>query len=238
MICDRVALLKEHSLGTGRFRLIRLVGLGQDQPPPENFTLHRPPEVIVTRGDQGRLDSAAAAITNYLGTPYILWSYDRASGHALVVGNYQETNIHRPFEESDRDLLERALALYLDLAGRQREAGQAEGDAPAVAAVEIVPAVSGSGLEEADIKRRLRDGGRILNVVVVEQLQEGVREFTPFLATTWQPGYSVLRTWKGKADKTYKDLSILVGFVRATCHYDGPVTVYSETSPEVRNLRK
>lgn len=236
MICDRVALLKECSPGTGRFKLCNLVGLSQDQPPAATLTLHRPPEMIFTRGDQGRLDSAAAAVTSYLGTPYVLWTYDRASGCALVVGNYQETNVHRPFEESDRDLLDRALALYLDLAGRQRDA-EPDGDAaPAAGADEFVPATRGPGLQEADIKRHLRDGGRVLKVVVVERVEEGVREFTAYFATTWRPGYSILRTWKGKADKTYKDLSILVGFVRATCRYDGPVTVYSETAPEVRNL--
>lgn len=235
MICDRVALLKECAPGTGCFRLCNLVGLGQDQA-PATLTLHRPPEFIFTRGGQGRLEPAAAAVTSYLETPYILWTYDRASGYALVVGNFQETNIHRPFEEGDRDLLDRSLALYVDLAGRQRDASPGEESVPPGPADELLPTVGGPGLQEADIKRHLRDGGRVLKVVTLEQIEDGVRIFTPFFATSWRPGYSILRTWKGKADKTYKDLSILVGFVRTTCHYDGPVTVYSESSSEVRNL--
>ncbi|MDR6293799.1 hypothetical protein E9232_006352 [Inquilinus ginsengisoli] len=237
MICDRVALLKECSADTGCFKLCKLVGLGQDQAPPATLKIQRPPEFMLTRGDQGRLESAAAAVRSYLGTPYILWTYDRASGYALIAGNFQETNVHRPFEESDRDLLDRALALYVDLVGRHREA-EAGDDAPPppAGADEFLLTTNGPGLQEADIKRHLRDGGRILKVVVVEKVEDDVRIFTPFFATSWRPGYSILRTWKGKADKTYKDLSILVSFVRATCHYDGPVTVYSEAAPEVRSL--
>ena len=47
--------------------------------------------------------------------PYVLWSYDAESRRALLLGKRIEGNIHRPFEPGDQELVEVALAVYIDV---------------------------------------------------------------------------------------------------------------------------
>ncbi len=51
--------------------------------------------------------------------PYILWAYDRPTGHAMLIGNRSENNVSRPFEAGDQELIESALAVYLDVIYRK-----------------------------------------------------------------------------------------------------------------------
>jgi signal transduction histidine kinase len=52
--------------------------------------------------------------------PYIIWAHDAASGHAILLAKRSEANIHRPFEAGDREVVEVALAVYMDVLLRKQ----------------------------------------------------------------------------------------------------------------------
>ena len=56
--------------------------------------------------------------------PFVLWAYDRSSGHALAIGNRSEGNVSRPFESGDQELIETALYVYLDVLYRKHAEAQ------------------------------------------------------------------------------------------------------------------
>jgi signal transduction histidine kinase len=79
-----------------------------------SMRLAAPPEFLFTAARQPG-SGQAEAMTALLAVPYVLWSYDAAHGRALLLGNKIESNIHRAFEPGDRELVEVALAVYIDV---------------------------------------------------------------------------------------------------------------------------
>ena len=121
-LCDRAALLYEVEPGSGRFETTHALGLteaGLPRGPGAIVEVPRPPAFLFTTS-RSEPDPAAEAITAAIGVPYVLWSYDLTAGHALVLGNRTEGNFSRPFEPGDREVVEGALSVYLDVLGRKR----------------------------------------------------------------------------------------------------------------------
>lgn len=55
------------------------------------------------------------------GVPYLLWAFNRRAGVSLLMGNATEDqHLHRPFEEGDREIVESALNVFIDIAERKR----------------------------------------------------------------------------------------------------------------------
>ena len=140
-ICDRAALLQETPRGSQRFRVTHSLGLPPGGPagspaggphvggavgapaghPPvagEIFVPAPPPFFFTT--SRTRLETPAYELTGILRLPYVLWAYDAATGMALILGNQSESNVSRPFEEADQELIEGALSVYIDVLLRKR----------------------------------------------------------------------------------------------------------------------
>lgn len=119
-LCDRAAFVRrESSLGTvDVFRVTHAVGFGSD-PPNETTTVPNAPNFFLTTA-RSVIESPAYEITGILRMPYVLWAYDRASGHALILGNQSESNVSRPFETGDQELVEGALSVYIDVLLRKQ----------------------------------------------------------------------------------------------------------------------
>ncbi|UPG72871.1 HAMP domain-containing histidine kinase [Roseomonas gilardii subsp. gilardii] len=123
-ICDRAALLQETPRGSQRFRVTHSLGLPQGLPPAgapplgEIFIPAPPPFFFTT--SRTRLEPPAYELTGILRLPYVLWAYDAATGMALILGNQSESNVSRPFEEADQELIEGALSVYIDVLLRKR----------------------------------------------------------------------------------------------------------------------
>lgn len=117
-MCDRAAFLSEAVPGSGDFTVTHIIGA---HPDPAGGTTHidAPPAFFFTTS-QTRLEPTAYALTGILKLPYILWAYDRATGRALIFGNRSESNVSRPFEEGDQELIEGALSVYLDVLARKQ----------------------------------------------------------------------------------------------------------------------
>lgn len=114
-MCDGAALLRLDPAAPGVFALHAALG-------PTSGTALRladPPEFLFTARGLAA-PPAAGAIVALLDMPYVLWGFDAQEGHALVLGNRSQSNVHRPFEADDRELVGVALAVYKDVLTRKR----------------------------------------------------------------------------------------------------------------------
>lgn len=62
---------------------------------------------------------------NYLrqlaGGPYLLWAFNSKANLALLISNSTEDqHLHRPFEEADRDIVEGALSVFIEISQRKQ----------------------------------------------------------------------------------------------------------------------
>jgi signal transduction histidine kinase len=108
--CERGVLLKEDPNAPGAFVVEHAIGL----PAGQRLTLPNPPAFLFTASDRPP-EPPAAALAGLLGVPFVLWAYEGASGRALLLGNQTESNIRRPFEAGDQELIRSALTVYIDI---------------------------------------------------------------------------------------------------------------------------
>ena len=228
-ICDRAVLLRDER-GSGRFVHRHSIGFAE-RARPSDIILAQPPAAFYTAGPSAREDRTepAATLAACLGLPYLLWSYDKPSGYALLIGNRHESNISRPYEQADTQLVATALQVLLDALSRM------EGTASGSSAMQSggLPVRREAGVQESEIKEHIRAGGRVTNAVVVERAQKSGIEYAVYLSTSWYDGLGILKTYRNKADKTYKHLSLLVQFVRTECAYSGPIVIDPPGSAEL-----
>ncbi|SIQ78304.1 MULTISPECIES: sensor histidine kinase [Acidiphilium] len=83
-----------------------------------SMLLAAPPDFLFTSARQS-VAPQSAGMTELLAAPYVLWAYDQSHGRALLLGNRIESNIHRAFEAGDRELVEVALGVYIDVLMRK-----------------------------------------------------------------------------------------------------------------------
>ena len=118
-LCDRAAfVLRQGGSTPERFDVTHTVGFGAD-PPSGMVCVPSPPAFFLTTS-RTVIGTPAYELTGILGLPYVLWAYDAASGHGLIVGNRSEANVSRPFEEGDQELIEGALSVYIDVLLRKQ----------------------------------------------------------------------------------------------------------------------
>ncbi|TSD85118.1 hypothetical protein FFK22_029015 [Mycobacterium sp. KBS0706] len=116
-MCDRAALLVEEIPGNRSFRVTHAIGLREKMATP--ITLPSVPEFFFTTA-QSRIEPPAYELTGILQLPYVLWAYDRMTGHALMIGNRSEANVSRAFEAGDQELIEGGLSVYIDVLARKQ----------------------------------------------------------------------------------------------------------------------
>jgi signal transduction histidine kinase len=107
---DRGAFLQESPAGSGNFVVEHALGL----PAGTKFSLDATPGFLFTASNRV-IDTPGQILTGVIGMPFLLWAYDSGSGRALLLGNQKESNIHRPFEPRDEELVGSALTVYVDI---------------------------------------------------------------------------------------------------------------------------
>ena len=117
-LCDRAALLREEPIGSGRFVVSHAIGLNLAALESVFYIVAPPP--FCYSSVREKLTPETEAICAVLQLPYVLWAYDSSSGQALVIGNRSESNVNRPFEAGDQELVESALSVYLDVIYRKQ----------------------------------------------------------------------------------------------------------------------
>jgi hypothetical protein len=97
---------------------------------------------------------------------------------------------------------------------------------------------SAKGLQETEIREGLKGGGRILGLFVVERPASAGEpgEFVVYVRPSWTRGYRILRTWRDKGDRAFRDFDRMLPIIRDLGH-DGPVTVYKAGCPELARYR-
>ena len=118
LVCDRGAILRREDSRRGCFVIVNALGFACPRAVGE-IPLGDPPEFFFTssRESGGRL---AATLVQTLGLPYIMWAYDPAAGIALLLGNRGEANVSRPLGADDREVVEAALGVFVDIMQRRR----------------------------------------------------------------------------------------------------------------------
>lgn len=94
------------------------------------------------------------------------------------------------------------------------------------------------GICEAELREGLRDGGKVLGLLVVVRAGSDGNgpEHAIYVRPSWTRGYRIVRTWRDRDDRTFRSLDALFKLSR-TFRYDAPVTVYPCGCPELRKFR-
>jgi signal transduction histidine kinase len=118
-LCDGAALLHEEpGEHAGWFRVTHAIGPGSEAVPSLVQIPSLPAFFFTT--SRTAIEPPAYELTGILRLPYVLWAYDRPSGRALILGNRSESNVSRPFEAGDLELVEGALSVYIDVLLRKQ----------------------------------------------------------------------------------------------------------------------
>jgi hypothetical protein len=119
-LCDRAAFLRREgpAESSALFRVTHAFGFGQELALDTAIIPAAPAFFLTT--SRTVIESPAYELTGILRLPYILWAFDRVSGHALILGNQSESNVSRPFENGDQELVEGALSVYIDVLMRKQ----------------------------------------------------------------------------------------------------------------------
>lgn len=116
-LSDRAAIMRRLP-GGSRFAVLAAAGMDKDAA-YETRKITAPPPFFFTSG-VGPATPVATELTRVLDAPYVLWAFDRDSGYAVMLGNRTEGHIHRPFEAGDRELVDGALSVYMDVLARKQ----------------------------------------------------------------------------------------------------------------------
>jgi len=115
---DRVGLLRYIPL-TQSFELERRLGFAPNA--PSKFTLPLLPDNFCFANSATPATPIIAALQQISGGPYFLWTFNPETGLALLVSNSTEDyHLHRPFEAADRELIEGAISVFVEIAERKR----------------------------------------------------------------------------------------------------------------------
>jgi signal transduction histidine kinase len=114
-MCDGAALLRR-APGDGEcFRITHAVGGAA----AASVEIPSPPEFFFTTS-RSSIEPPTYELTGILRLPYVLWAYDKSTGHALILGNQSESNVNRAFEPGDQEFIEGALSVYIDVLLRKQ----------------------------------------------------------------------------------------------------------------------
>jgi signal transduction histidine kinase len=119
-LCDRAAFLRreEQAENSALFRVTHAFGFGHESA-LQSVIIPSAPAFFLTTS-RTVIESPAYELTGILRLPYVLWGFDPVSGHALILGNHSESNVSRPFESGDQELIEGALSVYIDVLLRKQ----------------------------------------------------------------------------------------------------------------------
>lgn len=237
-MCDRGMWLQERVPGSSQLDVVCALGI---RPPTGVLAIGRPPAFLYTTGS-ARPAAAAADLMATIQAPFILWGYDPRRGTGLLLGNLQESNANRPFEPGDEDLVQTALHVYADAVHRKAELSRPWSDVDTEdtgpePVLDLAPAdQESSGIREADIQSGLAGNGRITGLFVVDRSAAGDLEFVCYVRGSWSRHYQILRKYRDRGDRTYRDLARLIHLARHDFGFSAPIVTYEAGMPELRHF--
>lgn len=118
MLCDCAALLRTDRPGGSIFHVVALVGSSQNAV-STSINLKDVPSLFFAPGNVCPAD-ATTLLLELLGASSLLGSLDIATGYALVIGGRSNATIDQNFSANDYEIVEGALAIYIDVLDRRR----------------------------------------------------------------------------------------------------------------------
>lgn len=94
----------------------------------------------------------------------------------------------------------------------------------------------GEGIQEAELRIGFREGGHLRGFLVVVRSSGEATEYAVYVNPSWSRGYRILRTWRDKADRTFRSLDSLF-HLPTVLGWNAPVTIYPGGSSELRRFR-
>ena len=242
-ICDRAMLLAVTPDDNGHhFRVLCTLGGDEARHTGKEIVIKRPHRYCYTTGNERR-EGQVAQLCALVGLPYILWSYDPGGGFAILLGNHKESNASHPFNEKDQELVETALSVYLDILHRKRETRRLESGLmsaerePQTAETEHRQQVSEfGGIQQAEIQEQINKGERLTGFLVVDRTAGNGPVFVGYVRGSWSVGYRLLKTFRGRSVRAFRDVSRLLHIVKYDFRYSPPITIYAAGTPELRRF--
>jgi signal transduction histidine kinase len=114
-ICDRAMFFLQDRYLPSVFTVQHSHGASTEA----SLAITSPPAFLFTSSSETG-GPVAQALSEFAGVPFLLWAFNASSGRALLFGKRTESNIHRPFESGDREIVEVVLAVYEDVLLRKR----------------------------------------------------------------------------------------------------------------------
>ncbi len=93
-----------------------------------------------------------------------------------------------------------------------------------------------AGIQEADLRDGVRDGGRVQGALAIVRAMRKEPEIVVYLRVSWALGYHILRRWRGKGDRIFRTADAALQTVWRH-GYRGPVVVYRTGDPELARFR-
>jgi two-component sensor histidine kinase len=136
---DRAALLT-YLPEQGRFAAQYSLGYSKSEPP--GFTPPGQPGTFHFTNSRSAPDPLLDCLRQAAGGPYLLWAFHAGARLALLIGNSTEDqHLHRPFEEGDREIVEGALSVFIEITERKRAENLAALSGVALKLAEAAPNV-------------------------------------------------------------------------------------------------
>ncbi len=115
---DRAVILK-YNRDKGCFLVIDALGFGTDT--PDVLRLPSLPNEFIYVNSKTVTDAWIQALRNYVKAPFLLWAFSSQHELALILGNLSEdNNLHAPFEKMDKEIVEGALNVFIDIFERKK----------------------------------------------------------------------------------------------------------------------
>ena len=94
--------------------------LGFENKVPQRINIQEIPCRYCFVNSKSTINPSLDFLRQMAGVPHLLWSFNPVGNVALLVGNITEDQrLHTPFQEKDRELIEGALNVYLDITERK-----------------------------------------------------------------------------------------------------------------------
>lgn len=93
-----------------------------------------------------------------------------------------------------------------------------------------------AGIQEADLRDGVRDGGRVQGALAIVRATRKEPEIVVYLRVSWALGYHILRRWRGKGDRIFRTADAALQAIWRH-GYRGPVVVYRAGDPELARFR-
>lgn len=186
------------------------------------------------------------AVGKLIGSTHLIWNYDGDSGFAILMAGALGP-ADAMFRQQGDDLSYTALARLVDGYWRL-QARRPVNEIPEISepppCVEAFPAPSQDTIPQLDrarptireyeIASSIAKGGAIEHVAVLMR-EDG--EYELFVRPSWSTGFRQMLTFRGHAEKVYKDVNRLLGYVRTACRHDGSIVFYAAGSEQFEALK-